>query len=97
MSRFAAVNSVYRTFFGHNPPSRVCVELNFVNAPNEEGNRFLMVDCVSYHCPSQELREVMHVQSISHWAPANIGDALTRLAKETIGRLFETLCIFRPI
>ena len=34
-------------------------------------------DCCNYFnisdCCSDEVKKVMHVQSISHWAPANIG------------------------
>jgi len=35
----------------------------------------MQVDCL-VHCPQStdtSVREAMHVQSISHWAPANIG------------------------
>lgn len=52
---------------------RVCVE-----APLPDGIS-LQVDCLVHKSQStlqditQGQKEVMHVQSISHWAPANIG------------------------
>lgn len=62
---FVAINSVYKTYFGLNPPSRVCVQ---VPLPD---NIALQLDCYGNRC--NEDRYTMHVQSISHWAPANIG------------------------
>ncbi|XP_078248050.1 diphthine--ammonia ligase isoform X3 [Pogona vitticeps] len=73
MKDFDTINSVYMTAFDLCPPARVCVE-----APLPEGVLFQM-DCLQYQSdgmigdvPSCE-KQVMHVQSISHWAPANIG------------------------
>ncbi|KAM6973423.1 diphthine--ammonia ligase [Aplochiton taeniatus] len=73
MADFAALNTVYKTHFGLNPPARVCVQ-----APLPAG-RLLQVDCL-LHDWAQPLeegcyrqREALHVQSLSHWAPANIG------------------------
>ncbi|KAJ1103355.1 hypothetical protein NDU88_000781 [Pleurodeles waltl] len=73
MRDFAAINAVYGTLFDVCPPARVCVE-----APLPEGVLFWM-DCLVHQdasiregAPRPE-RQVMHVQSISHWAPANIG------------------------
>ena len=66
MENYAEMNSQYVTYFGLNPPVRVCV------APEVlcEGCRLVLV-CVG----QEELqdRRVLHVQSVSHWAPANIG------------------------
>lgn len=62
---FTAINSVFKTYFGLNPPSRVCVQ---VPLPD---NIALQIDCYGNH--SEDDRYTMHVQSISHWAPANIG------------------------
>ncbi|XP_062325858.1 diphthine--ammonia ligase [Osmerus eperlanus] len=81
MEDFSAINAVYRTHFGHNPPARVCVQ-----APLPPG-QLLQVDCLLQDWPqpapekeeekeeedSFHQREALHVQSLSHWAPANIG------------------------
>ncbi|XP_062974954.1 diphthine--ammonia ligase [Elgaria multicarinata webbii] len=73
MKDFAVINSVYMTAFDLCPPARVCVE-----APLPEGLWFQM-DCLTHKyagmisdVPCYQ-KQVMHVQSISHWAPANIG------------------------
>lgn len=73
MKDFAVINSVYMTIFDVCPPARVCLE-----APLPEGMLFQM-DCLAHKyngifgdVPSDQ-KQVMHVQSISHWAPANIG------------------------
>ncbi|XP_041354592.1 diphthine--ammonia ligase-like [Gigantopelta aegis] len=65
MENFAAINSVYKKFFGFNPPVRVCVQV--CTPPNV----VVMLDCCG--CVTNQLESTMHVQSISHWAPANIG------------------------
>ncbi|NWX83797.1 DPH6 ligase, partial [Nothoprocta pentlandii] len=73
MNDFAAINSAYVTEFDLCPPARVCVETLL-----PDGVLFYM-DCLAQKCdfaaadmlPAEKL--VMHVQSISHWAPANIG------------------------
>ncbi|XP_028847815.1 diphthine--ammonia ligase [Denticeps clupeoides] len=73
MAAFAEVNSVYATHFGSSPPARVCVE-----APLPAG-QLLLMDCLLHDWarPAEEgsfqQREALHVQSLSHWAPANIG------------------------
>uniref|UniRef100_A0A8D2L7V4 Diphthine--ammonia ligase n=1 Tax=Varanus komodoensis TaxID=61221 RepID=A0A8D2L7V4_VARKO len=73
MKDFAVINSVYMTVFDLCPPARVCVEV-----PLPEGLWFQM-DCLVHNHdrtisdqPCNQ-KQVMHVQSISHWAPANIG------------------------
>lgn len=63
MADFGIVNTVYGQVFGLNPPTRVCVE-----APILER---VVVDCIAYSRPHDMMH--MHVQSISKWAPANIG------------------------
>ncbi|XP_078314514.1 uncharacterized protein LOC111129115 isoform X2 [Crassostrea virginica] len=65
MSMFAAVNAVYKTYFGINPPARICVEAALPT------NVALQIDC--YCNTSLGDRQTMHVQGLSHWAPANIG------------------------
>ena len=68
MSDFARINSIYRRHFRLNPPVRVCIAvdlpLNVVTQLDVTARR--RTDDVSE-------RNTMHVQSLSHWAPANIG------------------------
>ncbi|XP_014797142.1 PREDICTED: diphthine--ammonia ligase isoform X2 [Calidris pugnax] len=73
MKDFNVINSVYVTEFDLCPPARVCVETLL-----PDGVLFCM-DCLAHKynvAMDDVLREeklVMHVQSISHWAPASIG------------------------
>uniref|UniRef100_UPI00398E6DF9 diphthine--ammonia ligase isoform X1 n=2 Tax=Pristiophorus japonicus TaxID=55135 RepID=UPI00398E6DF9 len=73
MSNFGIINSIYQSYFNLNPPARVCVE-----APLPDGVP-LQIDCLVHkneltlQDTIKQQKEVMHVQSISHWAPANIG------------------------
>ena len=64
MNHFPIVNQAYVPNFGleNQPPIRVCVQ-----APIE------VKVCLSALGKSCANKETMHVQSISHWAPANIG------------------------
>lgn len=71
MDEYAELNEVYsKTFNFTNPPSRVCVE-----SPLSEGLQVIMeaVAFRPHNNDAQNQRHTMHVQSISHWAPANIG------------------------
>jgi len=63
ISEFLDANSVYKSKFGINPPSRCCVEL-----PLPAGQSIL-ADCLAY----KGTRHVLHVQSFSEWAPCCIG------------------------
>ncbi|CAD5123213.1 DgyrCDS11574 [Dimorphilus gyrociliatus] len=66
MSVFAEVNNVYKTYFAHKPPIRACVQ-----APLPK-NVHWQLDCIlTKENPNN--RTNLHVQGISHWAPANIG------------------------
>ncbi|KAF3845007.1 hypothetical protein F7725_008170 [Dissostichus mawsoni] len=73
MEDFVSLNTVYKKHFGINPPARVCVQ-----APLPAG-QLLQMDCLLHDWtePLDEgcfhQREALHVQSLSHWAPANIG------------------------
>ncbi|KAM4667559.1 diphthine--ammonia ligase [Amazona ochrocephala] len=73
MKDFNVINSVYVTEFDLCPPARVCVETLL-----PDGVLFC-IDCLAhkYDIASDDVlcdeKLVMHVQSISHWAPANIG------------------------
>ncbi|OCH92905.1 hypothetical protein OBBRIDRAFT_811409 [Obba rivulosa] len=64
---FARVNAVYKTFFGTSPPSRACVA---VDLPIRTRVR---LDCIAFTESSTTERQALHVQSLSYWAPANIG------------------------
>ncbi|PWA16300.1 hypothetical protein CCH79_00004746, partial [Gambusia affinis] len=73
MEDFVSLNAVYRKYFDINPPARVCVQ-----APLP-GGQLLQMDCLLHDWtePLEEgcfrHKEALHVQSFSHWAPANIG------------------------
>ncbi|XP_064280170.1 diphthine--ammonia ligase isoform X3 [Passer domesticus] len=73
MKDFSVINSVYVTEFDLCPPARVCVETLL-----PDGVLFC-IDCLvhKYDMATDDVAHdeklVMHVQSISHWAPASIG------------------------
>ncbi|NXQ40972.1 DPH6 ligase, partial [Catharus fuscescens] len=73
MKDFSVINSVYVTEFDLCPPARVCVETLL-----PDGVLFC-IDCLAHKYDMavddvvQDEKLVMHVQSISHWAPASIG------------------------
>ncbi|KAJ8986079.1 hypothetical protein NQ317_003373 [Molorchus minor] len=74
MSDYAELNRIYVDTFNHvNPPSRACVQVPFAqNCP-------VRIEALSWRQPLRKSidtlveRHTMHVQSRSHWAPANIG------------------------
>tara|TARA_B100000674_G_scaffold143736_1_gene113330 strand:+ start:34 stop:2289 length:2256 start_codon:yes stop_codon:yes gene_type:complete len=69
MGHFAAVNSVYCSIIPMtSPPSRCCVEL-----PLDAGTPLLVDLLVAKGSTTPEWKDVLHVQSISHWAPSCIG------------------------
>ncbi|KAM8921626.1 diphthine--ammonia ligase [Pelodytes ibericus] len=74
MEDFGAINATYKTLFPEAPPARVCVECHL------SGDTLFKLDGLFWHllpeacnddCKPEKI--AMHVQSISHWAPANIG------------------------
>ena len=75
MSNFTFVNNVYKRFFASNPPSRACVQAHL-----PEGSK-VMADCFAHIGSGDTInddrislpRKVLHVQSISEWAPTCIG------------------------
>jgi diphthine-ammonia ligase len=67
MDHFNRVNTVYGTYFGTSPPSRACVA---VDLPSPIRVR---LDCIAYAEDGPKERQALHVQSLSYWAPANIG------------------------
>lgn len=72
MSQYAKLNAIYvNAIDGLNTPVRICMETNLpVNAP-------VLIEALAHRTtnisPSTYERRLMHVQSISHWAPAMIG------------------------
>lgn len=73
-STFSAANAAYSTFFGTSPPARACI------AAGES----VVIECVAWapersltnseaHLRESQTRRSLHVQSLSYWAPANIG------------------------
>ncbi|KAK4053608.1 hypothetical protein OIO90_003847 [Microbotryomycetes sp. JL221] len=85
MSLFPRINAVYSTYFGSSPPTRACVSINlprtkriklegvaFSPQQNQTGNN---KDSKTRHqvLLNTTNRKALHVQSLSYWAPANIG------------------------
>ena len=74
MKHFVVVNSIYKTYFKVNPPARVCITpLLFNDVEKSNSSILFQIDCLSYKEATVNKKKAMHVQSISHWAPANIG------------------------
>lgn len=72
MDDFPRANKAYSAFFGSSPPSRACVSV--VLPPNQR----VRLEAMGYddsQLPERSGlgRSALHVQSISYWAPANIG------------------------
>ncbi|KAG5648944.1 hypothetical protein DXG03_000293 [Asterophora parasitica] len=64
---FVRINAVYSTFFGSSPPARACVA---VDLPHPLRVR---LDVIAFAESRPSDRQALHVQSLSYWAPANIG------------------------
>lgn len=70
MDDYAQYNSQYNEFFESQPPVRVCVEAALAKEIP------ILMEALAYSPqPGNDgsTRQCMHVQGISHWAPANIG------------------------
>ncbi|TPX35682.1 hypothetical protein SmJEL517_g01903 [Synchytrium microbalum] len=65
LSVFARMNAVYKKYFGINPSPRVTVQGILADGKS------IQIDCLAV--TKLEHRDSMHVQSISYWAPANVG------------------------
>lgn len=65
MSQFVNINAVYTTYFGINPPPRICVEAALPSTS------LFHAQVLCHKDPT--LKKTRHVQSISHWAPSCIG------------------------
>ncbi|KAH9938240.1 uncharacterized protein B0H18DRAFT_1080984 [Fomitopsis serialis] len=67
MDLFARVNAVYGTFFGSSPPARACVAVDLPSPTR------VKLDAIAFVERNPSERQVLHVQGLSYWAPANIG------------------------
>jgi hypothetical protein len=67
MDLFPVINSVYSTFFGSSPPARACVATDLPSPYR------LQMECIAFASCHSSDRRSLHVQSLSYWAPANIG------------------------
>ncbi|CAI8024347.1 Diphthine--ammonia ligase [Geodia barretti] len=73
MEDFPLVNSLYKQFFPSSPPARVCVQVSLPQGV------LLRLETLLYQPERGEEGDAerglveMHVQSVSGWAPANIG------------------------
>lgn len=76
MALFPRINAVYATYFGTSPPTRACVA---VPGPQEAGAWRVKLEGVARISKeaatpdSDSERKALHIQSMSYWAPANIG------------------------
>eukprot|EP01080_Neovahlkampfia_damariscottae_P007136 gene7136-11449_t len=67
LKHFNDMNKTYLQFFKFfDPPSRVCIE-------NSNMKSSLKIECFGITREEELHSKVLHVQSISEWAPANIG------------------------
>uniref|UniRef100_T1DDZ8 Diphthine--ammonia ligase n=1 Tax=Psorophora albipes TaxID=869069 RepID=T1DDZ8_9DIPT len=73
MAQYPSLDVIYSKMFGFtNPPTRVCVECPLPD------NCHVVLEAVAFNSEKsiaelEHKRHTMHVQGISHWAPANIG------------------------
>jgi len=83
MKDFSKMNDAYCSFFESNPPSRTCISP--MNISSENSSIFcgsVKLECFAVR-PTVP-RTVLHVQSVSYWAPACIGPYSQA---QTIGKL----------
>lgn len=68
LSEYTAINKIYcDTINFPNPPPRVCVESPLPDKTH------VLIDAIAFDDAAKSDRFTLHVQGISHWAPANIG------------------------
>ena len=66
LAEFKPLNAEYVKYFGIKPPVRVCIAI--------PGNEIIMSFLVWKDASSiDDVRDNLHVQSVSQWAPPNIG------------------------
>lgn len=77
MALFPLVNAVYRQYFGTSPPTRACVATLLPEGERARVEAIAFVGREGEQPPNNGLeaggRRGLHVQSLSYWAPANIG------------------------
>ncbi|KAJ9149616.1 Adenine nucleotide alpha hydrolases-like protein [Coniochaeta hoffmannii] len=70
MADFPTINKIYGSLFTRpNPPSRITISCGDLLPPNCNIAVYLSV----HHGLAPDMRQGLHVQSRSYWAPANIG------------------------
>lgn len=69
LSAFAAINAAYSAFFRSEPPARATLQLPL----EEHHGAALAIELLAASAAAQPRVRALHVQSVSHWAPANIG------------------------
>jgi diphthine-ammonia ligase len=67
MQDFSRINAAYASFFGSSPPARACLGVDLPDGVH------LRMECVAHDTRVPSIRQSLHVQSLSYWAPANIG------------------------
>lgn len=67
MAYFPTINAVMYGIFGSSPPTRACVSVD-LQAPQR-----VCLDIMAFSDTDRRARHSLHVQSVSYWAPANIG------------------------
>ncbi|KAF9513315.1 hypothetical protein BS47DRAFT_1329667 [Hydnum rufescens UP504] len=67
MDHFPHLNAVMYKIFGTSPPTRACVGVDLL-PPNR-----VRLDIIAFSQSNLQDRRALHVQSLSYWAPANIG------------------------
>ena len=67
LSYFAPLNAAMYSVFGTSPPTRACVAVPLAS------NQRVRIDIVAHSNKKRDQRQALHVQSVSYWAPANIG------------------------
>lgn len=66
MTQFLEINSAYKKYFRFRPPTRACVSIDWDTADS------VFIEIVG-STSGKSAANLLHVQSISYWAPANIG------------------------
>ena len=86
MNHFPHLNKVMYGIFGTSPPTRACVSVD-LHPPNR-----VRLDVVAFSLlSSPQDRRALHVQSISYWAPANIGPYSQSVAVRILSSIHNIL------
>lgn len=85
MELFPAINKAYASLFGISPPARACIAVD-LPAPSR-----VRLECIAYAESQLHERQCLHVQSLSYWAPANIGPYSQAITVHLLSCLFYTL------